>query len=81
MKILLRAFNVDIEDENDKLPAWKAKSMLKQNVIGDLAPFQMFQFYFDFGIKDTSVRGDLSFEDAEELLTSMENSHDISSHL
>ena len=63
MKILLRAFNIDIKDVENTLPAWKAKSMLKQNVTCDLAPFQMFRLYQDFGIKDTSVWGDLSYED------------------
>ena len=47
------------------LPTWKAKFLLKQNVTGDLAPYQMFQFYQDFGIKDTSEGGDLSYEEAE----------------
>jgi hypothetical protein len=79
MKILLRAFNIDIEDVKDKLPTWKAKSMLKQNVTSDLAPFQMFRFYQDFGIKDTSVWGDLSYEDVEELLKTMANKEDMSS--
>jgi hypothetical protein len=79
MKILLRAFNIDIEDVEDTLPVWKAKSMLKQNVTGDLAPFQMFRFYQDFGIKDISVWGDLSFEDTEQLLKTMANKEDMSS--
>ena len=53
IKILLRAFNIDIEDVENTLPAWKAKSLLKQNVTGDLASYQIFRFYQDFGIKDT----------------------------
>lgn len=60
-------------------PAWKAMSMLKQNVTCDLAPFQMLRFYHDFSIKDTFVWGDLSFEDADELLIFMANSQDIGS--
>jgi hypothetical protein len=79
MKILLRAFNIDIEDVEDTLPVWKAKSMLKQNVTSDLAPYQMFCFYKDFGIKDIFVWGDLSFEDAEQLLNTMANKKDMSS--
>ena len=79
MKILLRAFNVNIKDEDDKLSAWKTKSMLKQKITSDFALFQMFRIYNDFGVQDTSVWGDLSFEDVEELLTSMANSQDISS--
>ena len=79
LKILLSAFNIDIEDVEDKLPAWKAKSMLKQDVTSDLAPFQMFRFYNDFRVKDTSIWGDISFEDADELLISMANSQDIAS--
>ena len=53
--------------------------MLKQDVISDLASFQMFRFYNDFGVKDTSIWGDLSFEDADEILISMANSQDIGS--
>ena len=52
--------------------------MLKQKVTGDFAHFQMFRFYNDFGVQDTSVWGDLSFEDVEGLLISMANSQNIS---
>ena len=79
MKILLRAFNIDIEDVENTLPAWKAKSLLKQNVTGDLTPYQIFRFYQDFRIKDTSEWGDLSYEEAEQLLKKMENKEDMRS--
>ena len=79
MKILLRAFNINIEDVENMLPTWKAKSLLKQNVTGDLAPYQMFWFYQDFGIKDTFEWGDLSYEEAEQLLKKMKSKEDMSS--
>ena len=79
MKILLRAFNIDIEDVKNTLPAWKAKPLLKQNVTCDLTPYQIFRFYQDFGIKDTSEWGDLSYEEAEQLLKKMKNKEDMSS--
>ena len=55
IKILLRAFNIDIEDVEDTLHAYKAKSMLKKNITGDSTPFQMFHFYNDYDVKDTYV--------------------------
>ena len=55
----------------DTLPAWKGKSMLKNHVTGDLTPYQMFHFYHDFGVKDNTIRGDFSFEEAEVLLKTM----------
>ena len=79
MKILLRAFNIDIEDVENTLPAWKTKSLLKQNVTGDLTPYQMFRFYQDFGIKDTFEWDDLSYEEVEQLLKKMANKEDMSS--
>ena len=42
----------------------------------DLAPFQMFCFYIDFGVKDTSIWVDLSFDKAKELLKTTAASED-----
>ena len=62
----------------DTLHAWKDKSMLKNHVRGDLTPYQMFQFYHDFGVKDNTIWADLSFEEAEVLLKTMASQHDTS---
>ena len=72
------AFNINIKDVEDTLLAWKAKSMLKKNVMGDLTPFQKFPFYNNSGVKDTALWGDLSFEEAEELLKTMATNEDTS---
>ena len=50
--------------------------MLKNHVTGDLAPFQMFRFYNDFGVKDITIWEDLSFEEAEVLLKTMASQQD-----
>ena len=42
--------------------------MVENHVRGDLAPYQMFRFYHDFGVKDTTTWGDLSFEEAKVIL-------------
>jgi hypothetical protein len=67
----LRDFKIDYEDMEDTMPAWKGKSMLKNHVTGDLASYQMFQFYHDFGVKDITIWGDLSFEEIDSLLKTM----------
>ena len=76
MKLLLRAFNVDFEAIKETLPAWKGKSMLKNQVPGDLAPHQMFKFYNEFGVKDPTQWGDLSYEEAEVILKTMATQQD-----
>ena len=70
------SFKIDFEAIEDTLPAWKGKSMLKNNVRGDLALYQMFWFYHDFGVKDTTPGEDLSFEEAEVILKTMASQHD-----
>ena len=40
IKILLRAFNINIKDVEDTLHAWKTKSMLKKNVTCDLVKYK-----------------------------------------
>lgn len=76
MKVLLRAFNVEYEAIEDVLPQWKAKSMLKSQVAGDIAPHQMFKFYNDFDVKDTSQWGDLSYEEADVIQKTMATKQD-----
>lgn len=48
--------------------------MLKKNVSGGIVPLQIFQFFDNFGVKDTSVWGDLSFDKAKELIKTMDAS-------
>ena len=45
--------------------------MLKSTVSGDLAPHQMFRFYYEFGITDTTSWSDLSYDRAEIILRTM----------
>lgn len=56
MKILLCAFNIDIEDLEDTLHAWKAKSMLKKNVTCKSSTFLNVSVYNDFGVKGPLYR-------------------------
>ena len=76
IKILFRDFKIDFENMEDTLLAWKGKSMLKNHVTGDLALFQMFRFYNDFGVKDNTMWGDLSFQEAEVLLKTIASQQD-----
>ena len=50
--------------------------MLKNHVTGDLAPYQMLWSHNDFGVKDTTIWGTLSFEEAEVLLKTMASQQD-----
>ena len=45
--------------------------MLKSVVSGDLAPHQMFRFYHEFGITDTTSWSDHSYDRAEIILHMM----------
>ena len=71
MKLLLDVFHIQYTDIEATLPAWKAKTMLKNVVSGDLAPHQMFRFYHEFGITDTTSWSDLSYDRAEIILRTM----------
>ena len=64
-------FHIPYTDIEATLPAWKAKTMLKSVVSGDLAPHQMFKFYNEFGLTDTSSWSDLSYDRAEIILRTM----------
>ena len=64
-------FHILYTDIKTTLPAWRAKTMLKNVVYGDLAPQQMFRFYHEFGITDTTSWFDLSYDRAEIILRMM----------
>ena len=67
INILLRAFKIDFENMENTLSAWKGKFMLKNYVTGNVYPFQMFWFYNDFGVKNSTIWENLVFEEAEVL--------------
>ena len=46
VKILLDLFRIDYASDIDKLTVWKAKSMLKTVVSGDLGIHQMFHIWY-----------------------------------
>ena len=71
MKILLDLFQIDYAADIDKLTVWKAKSMLKTVVPGDLGTHQMFRFYHEFHITDHAAWSDLSFKQASTLLEAL----------
>jgi hypothetical protein len=64
VKILLDLFQIDYAGDIDKLTVWKAKSMIKTVVPGDLKIYQMFRFYHKFCITNPAVCSDLSFKQA-----------------
>jgi hypothetical protein len=55
LKVFLDVFQVQYETIEATLPTWRAKRLLKIVVSGDLAPHQMFRFYNEFGITDTTA--------------------------
>ena len=71
IKLLLDVFHIPYTDIEATLPAWRAKTMLKNAISGDLAPHQMFRFYHEFGITDTTSWSDLSYDRAEIILRTM----------
>jgi hypothetical protein len=70
-KILLELFAIDFHDKEDMMDKAMANRILRSQVIGGLAPFQMFEFYSTFSLKDPSIWGDLSYEDAYRMLESL----------
>jgi hypothetical protein len=64
-KILLELFGVNFMDEAT------ANRIIRTQVIGGLALYQMFEFYSTFGLRDPSIWGDLSYEDAYRMLESL----------
>jgi hypothetical protein len=67
----LELFAIDFHDKEDMMDKAMANRILRSQVIGGLAPFQMFEFYSTFSLKDPSIWGDLSYEDAHRLLESL----------
>ena len=65
LKILLDVFHIQYIDIEATILAWKAKTKLKNVVSGDLAPHQMFRFFHEFGITETTSWSDLSYDRAE----------------
>jgi hypothetical protein len=55
MKVILEVSGLKYVDTEDNFTNWRAKKMLKEMVIGDLAPFQMYKFYSCFEIGDMKV--------------------------
>ena len=70
-KILLELFAIDFLDKEDTMDKAMTNIILQAQVIGGLAPFQMFEFYSTFGLKDPFIWGDLLFEDAQWSLESL----------
>jgi len=73
MKVMLEVFGLKYVDIEDNFTNWKAKKMLKEMVIGDLATFEMYKFSSDFKIVDMNMWLDLSFEQASNLIEHMAN--------
>ena len=71
LKVLLDVFHIQYANIKATLLAWRAKTLLKTAVLGDLVPHQMFQFYHEFFITDTTTWSDLSYERAESILRAM----------
>jgi hypothetical protein len=71
VKILLDLFQIDYAGDIDKLTVWKAKSMLRMVIQGDLGTHQMFRFYHEFCITDLAAWSDLSFKQATALLEAL----------
>ena len=69
--LLLDVFHIQLTDIETTFSAWRTKTMLKNAVSGDLAPHQMFRFYHEFGITDTTSWSDLSYDHAEIILRTM----------
>jgi hypothetical protein len=81
VKILLGLFQIDYAGDIDKLIVWKAKSMLKTVVPGDLGTHQMFRFYHEFCITDPTVWSDLSFKQATALLEALTSEREVAAVL
>ena len=69
--LFLDVFHIQLTDIETTFFAWRTKTMLKNAVSGDLAPHQMFRFYHEFGIIDTTSWSDLSYDHAEIILRTM----------
>jgi hypothetical protein len=69
--VLLDVFYIEYTNIEATLPTWRAKTLLKAVVLGDLVPHQMFRFYHKFGIIDTATWSDVSCDCVEFILRAM----------
>ncbi len=75
MKVMLEVFGLKYVDVENNFTNWKVKEMLKEVIIGELTPFQMYKFYLEFEIVDTNMWSHLSFEQASNLIEYMANNN------
>ena len=61
LKVFLDVFYIQYANIEATLPSWRTKMLLKTVVFWDLAPHQMFRFYHEFGITDTTTWSDHDF--------------------
>jgi hypothetical protein len=67
-KILIDVLAIDFIEKEETIDKQTANRMIRNQVTSGLAPFQMFEFYSTFGLRDPSIWGDLSYEDAYRML-------------
>jgi hypothetical protein len=58
-------------DKEETMDEATANRIIRTQVISGLAPYQMFEFYSTFGLRDPSIWGDLSYEDTHRMLESL----------
>ena len=71
LKVLLDMFHISYAVIEATFLAWRAKTLLKTVVPGDLPPHQMFRFYHEFSKTDTTTWSDLSYDYVESILRKM----------
>ena len=58
-------FDINYVEVEDTLTVWKGKSMIKSEVFGSIAPFQMFTFLTEYVLTDSSDWADLDYKQAK----------------
>ena len=71
LKVLMDVFHIQYTNIEATLHAWRPKTLFKTVVPWGLTPHQMFRFYHEFGIIDTTTWSDLSYDRAESILRTM----------
>ena len=71
LKMFLDVFHIPYAGIEATLSVWRAKTLLKTIVPGDLPLHQMFHFYHEFSITDTITWSDLSYDRTESILRKM----------
>jgi hypothetical protein len=66
--VLLDVFHIEYANIEVTFLAWRAKTLFKAVVPGDLASHQMFRFDHEFGITDTATWSDIAYNRAEFIL-------------